>query len=270
MTRSTLVASTRERNRVVEEGLADVYLDVDAGSVGMLDFAKGTEVAIDAAERVRPVLAAWLATEASGGSPPGYVRVPRTPKRGGPAPTGRFGLRGVLLLTARDLQMRASRFASAILGTSVVFTMLFLMTGLTEQFHREPRQLVDALGAEAWVLHEGASGAFTSSATLPASLAQRVTGATAVPVVTARQALDRRRDPDRHRHRRLHRRRARHTRPGVRPAAGGAAARWWSIDTRRHRHRLDRDHRRVGLHRGGADRAHHAAGRDAGRLHGDR
>ena len=189
MTRSTLVASARERNRVVEEGLADVYLDVDAGSVGMLDFAKGSSVAGDAAERVRPVLAAWLEAEASGGSPPGYIRVPRTPQRGGPAPTGRFGIRGVLLLTARDLQMRASRFASAILGTSVVFTMLFLMTGLTEQFHREPRQLVDALGAEAWVLHKGASGAFTSSATLPASLANRVTGAMAVPVVTARQAL---------------------------------------------------------------------------------
>ncbi len=189
MTRSTLVASARERNRVVEEGLADVYLDVDAGSVGMLDFGKGAGVAIDAAERVRPVLAEWLDNEASGGSPPGYIRVPRTPRRGGPAPSGRLGLRGVLLLTARDLQMRASRFASAILGTSVVFTMLFLMTGLTEQFHREPRQLVEALGAEAWMVHAGASGAFTSSATLPASLANRVTGAKASPVVTARQAL---------------------------------------------------------------------------------
>lgn len=97
--------------------------------------------------------------------------------------------RGVLLLTARDLQFRATRFASAILGTAVVFTMVFLMTGVTEQFHREPRQVVDELGSDAWLLRDGASGAFTSSETLPVDIGRRIRGVDVAPLVTARHSI---------------------------------------------------------------------------------
>ena len=97
--------------------------------------------------------------------------------------------RGVLLLTARDLQYRATRFASAILGTAVVFTMVFLMTGVTEQFHREPREVVRVLGSDAWLLREGASGAFTSSETLPTDVARRIRGVEVASLVTARHSI---------------------------------------------------------------------------------
>jgi len=63
------------------------------------------------------------------------------------------------------------------------------MTGLTEQFHREPRDTVAGFGADAWMLREGASGAFTSAATMPVSIAIEVTGATAAPLVLARHSI---------------------------------------------------------------------------------
>jgi putative ABC transport system permease protein len=97
----------------------------------------------------------------------------------------------MLLLTLRDLQYRAVRFLTVVVGTAVVFTLLFLMTGLTEQFHREPRMAVAALGGDAWVVGDGATGVFTSAATLdPALAAEVVTTGRADPIVAARHSLD--------------------------------------------------------------------------------
>lgn len=96
---------------------------------------------------------------------------------------------GVLLLTARDLQFRATRVAAVVVGIAVVLALLFLMTGLTEQFHREPRRTVESFGASAWLLRAGASGAFTSAATMPADTTAAVQGAVATPVVVARHSL---------------------------------------------------------------------------------
>jgi putative ABC transport system permease protein len=96
----------------------------------------------------------------------------------------------VLLLTMRDLQHRAVRFAAVVVGTAVVLALLFLMTGLIEQFHREPAQSVAALGADGWLLRDGVSGAFTSGSTLPADTAEEIQGAKAAPVVVARHSFD--------------------------------------------------------------------------------
>ena len=79
-----------------------------------------------------------------------------------------------------------------------MLTLLFLMTGLTEQFHREPRDTIAALGAERWMVREGASGAFTSAATMPDDSAaavrgrRRVTGASSAGTAstTAARPLD--------------------------------------------------------------------------------
>ena len=94
-----------------------------------------------------------------------------------------------MLLTLRDLQHRAARFAAVVIGVAVVFSLLFLMTGLTEQFHREPRQAVAGFGAEGWLLREGASGAFTSAATMPADTADLLGAPGAAPVVLARHSI---------------------------------------------------------------------------------
>lgn len=110
---------------------------------------------------------------------------PRRARRAG----GRHWHRGILLLTLRDLQMRAVRFASAIIGTAVVFTLLFLMTGLNEQFKREPVEVVSALGSDHWLLGEGESGVFTSAATMPVSVGRDIKGVDAVPMVAARYSI---------------------------------------------------------------------------------
>ncbi len=96
----------------------------------------------------------------------------------------------MLLLTLRDLQHRAIRFAVVILATALVFTLLLLMTALSEQFDREPRATVARLGAEEWILRDGASGAFTSAATLDPALAGSVqTPGPVSPVVIARHSM---------------------------------------------------------------------------------
>jgi putative ABC transport system permease protein len=96
---------------------------------------------------------------------------------------------GALLLTGRDMQYRATRFAAVVLGIAVVLALLFLASGLVEQFHREPRQTVDGFGADAWMLRDGASGAFTSAATMPAGTVALVDGVDAAPIILARHGL---------------------------------------------------------------------------------
>jgi putative ABC transport system permease protein len=74
-------------------------------------------------------------------------------------------------LTLRDLQFRAVRFGIAIVGTALVFAMVLLMAGLSAQFRNEPRTTVEGIGGDRWVIPEGVTGAFTSGAQVPASLA---------------------------------------------------------------------------------------------------
>lgn len=186
MVRSGILASVRDRARVVKEGIADLYLDVAVDGGGSLDFSTAEQIADAGAASTRDVLVGWLAHDGSADG--GYVRtVPARRSVIDPARRSRGG--GVLLLTLRDLQHRAARFAAVVLGVAVVFSLLFLMTGLTEQFHREPKGTVAAFGAEGWLLREGASGAFTSGATMPADTADLVDGAGAQPVVLSRHSL---------------------------------------------------------------------------------
>jgi putative ABC transport system permease protein len=77
----------------------------------------------------------------------------------------------LFLLTLRDLQFRAVRFGIAILGTALVFAMVLLMSGLSAQFRNEPQTTVESIGGDAWVIPEGVTGAFTSGAQVPPTLA---------------------------------------------------------------------------------------------------
>jgi putative ABC transport system permease protein len=72
----------------------------------------------------------------------------------------------VLRLTIRDLNFRATRFAVVTVGVALVLTLLYLMTGLIEQFNKEPFLTTDQLGATHWVIPEGVSGPYTSSSAL--------------------------------------------------------------------------------------------------------
>ncbi len=186
MVRSTLIASVRDRDRVVRERVADLYVDVTIDGGGLLDFGAAEHIAATAESSVRPILRTWARAAGAGD-----VRYVQAAAAGAPVLTDtRWHRRGdaVLLLTLRDLQHRAVRFAAVVAATAVVLALLFLMTGLVEQFHREPKQTAAALGADQWLLREGVSGAFTSAATMPADIAEQISGADAAPVVVARHS----------------------------------------------------------------------------------
>lgn len=52
----------------------------------------------------------------------------------------------------------------------LVLTLLFLMTGLVHQLNTEAHRAVSGIGADHWVVAEGASGPFTSVSVLPVDL----------------------------------------------------------------------------------------------------
>jgi putative ABC transport system permease protein len=74
----------------------------------------------------------------------------------------------------RDLQWRRRRFIIAVLATSLVFGMTLLMTGVNASLYNEGRRIVAALGADAWLVADGASGPFTTSTPIPAAAADQV------------------------------------------------------------------------------------------------
>jgi len=184
--RSMLIASVRDRDRVVRERVADLYVDVSVDGGGLLDFSTAEHIATTAESSVRPVLRRWVRT--TDPEELGYVRTTASTGTLLSAARRRWRGYGMLLLTIRDLQHRAVRFAAVIMGTSVVLALLFLMTGLIEQFHLEPVDTVDALGAEAWLVRDGVSGAFTAASTMPADTATAL-GEGAASVVVARHSI---------------------------------------------------------------------------------
>lgn len=99
------------------------------------------------------------------------------------------GGRLMLLLTLRDLQHRSLRFIVVILLSSLVVSLLFVMTGLVEQFNREPAVTTAAFGASGWVVVDGASGPFTSGSTLAASTVAEIDADVVAPAVVARSSV---------------------------------------------------------------------------------
>jgi predicted acylesterase/phospholipase RssA len=186
LVRASLIASVRDRDRVVRDRVADLYLDVTVDGSGLLDFKAAERIAASAESTTRPIIRRWVRSA----DPKELSYVQTTASAGtvmsDAAPRWRW--LGVILLTIRDLQHRAVRFAAVIAGTAVVLALLFLMTGLIEQFHLEPEETVDALGAESWLLREGVSGAFTAASTMPAETADAL-GDGAAPVVVARHSI---------------------------------------------------------------------------------
>lgn len=186
LVRSSLIASVRDRDRVVRDRVADLYLDVTVDGGGLLDFSAAEHIAASAESTTRPIIRRWVRS-----TDPKELNYVQTTASAGAvlsdvSPRSRWA--GMILLTLRDLQHRAVRFAAVIAGTAVVLALLFLMTGLIEQFHLEPEDTVDALGAESWLLRDGVSGAFTAASTMPADTADAL-GDGAAPVVVARHSI---------------------------------------------------------------------------------
>jgi len=95
----------------------------------------------------------------------------------------------MVLLTFRDLVYRKTRFIVVTLLGAVVFALLFVMTGLVEQFNLEPFDTVEVFGADAWVVPEGISGPFTASSAAPAEAIDAVEATTKSAVVVSRSSV---------------------------------------------------------------------------------
>lgn len=102
----------------------------------------------------------------------------------------------MLLLTFRDLVYRRTRFIVVTILGAVVFALLFVMTGLVNQFNLEPAEAVEQFGADAWVLPEGVSAPFTSVSVMPAAALDAVEAATKAPVVITRSSVAQGDDPE--------------------------------------------------------------------------
>ncbi|MCY7298873.1 MAG: ABC transporter permease [Ilumatobacteraceae bacterium] len=95
----------------------------------------------------------------------------------------------MILLTLRDLVYRKTRFVVVSVLGAVVFALLFVMTGLVEQFNLEPVDTVTTIGADAWVVPEGVSGPFNATSVVPADTIDAVEADTKAAVVTSRSSL---------------------------------------------------------------------------------
>ena len=95
----------------------------------------------------------------------------------------------MILLTFRDLVYRRTRFIVVSVLAAVVFALLFVMTGLVEQFNLEPYDTIDAIDAETWVLPDGVKGPFTAGPAMPISIVDELTADAKNPGVTARSSL---------------------------------------------------------------------------------
>lgn len=95
----------------------------------------------------------------------------------------------MLLLTFRDLVYRRMRFIVVTVLGAVVFALLFVMTGLVEQFNLEPIDTVEAIGADTWVVPEGVSGPFTALSAVSAATIDEVVAENKAAVVTSRSSV---------------------------------------------------------------------------------
>jgi putative ABC transport system permease protein len=93
----------------------------------------------------------------------------------------------MLRVTLRDLQWRRRRFVITIVGTSLVFAMTLLLTGLSNGFRVEANNTVNALGFDGYLAKAGPAGPFIGSPPFPESevdSVERIPGViSAVPLV---------------------------------------------------------------------------------------
>lgn len=83
----------------------------------------------------------------------------------------------MLLLILRDLQYRRWRVGLTTVLMAIVMTLLFIMTGLVNQFNTEPDLATrQAGGSRNWIVAQGTGGPFTSPRPVDAALFQDMPG----------------------------------------------------------------------------------------------
>jgi putative ABC transport system permease protein len=80
----------------------------------------------------------------------------------------------VITATLRDLQWRARRFVVAGLGAAMVFALTLVLAGLESSFSTESGRVVDAIGADTWLVQSGVESVFSTASVVPVSAAAAV------------------------------------------------------------------------------------------------
>lgn len=86
----------------------------------------------------------------------------------------------MLAAALRDLQWRRRRFLIAVVGTSLVFAMTLVLTGLSNGFTVEAEETVEDFQVDTWVVRAGAPGPFLGAAPIPADAVEEVAAAPGV------------------------------------------------------------------------------------------
>jgi hypothetical protein len=98
------------------------------------------------------------------------------------------------LLGTRDVSWRWRRFVIAVAGTSLAFALTLLLSGFREGVDLEIDQTLRQIGADGFVVKEGVHGPFTTTAQVPAELAQEVEQLPGVyqadPMVSVRHTIE--------------------------------------------------------------------------------
>ena len=88
----------------------------------------------------------------------------------------------MVTVTLRDLQWRARRFVVAGLGAAMVFALTLVLAGLEASFSTESGRVVDAVGADSWLVQSGVESVFSTASVVPVSAARAVQGGHADPL----------------------------------------------------------------------------------------
>jgi putative ABC transport system permease protein len=75
----------------------------------------------------------------------------------------------VFRITLQDLRFRARQFSIAVIGAGLLFAMSILLAGMAAGFSVEITKTVDGMGADYWVLAQGAAGRIASLPAFPES-----------------------------------------------------------------------------------------------------
>jgi putative ABC transport system permease protein len=77
-------------------------------------------------------------------------------------------------IALRDLQWRRRRFLIALLATGLVFSLTLLMAATSRGIKGEARHILDAIGADAWLVADGTAGPFTTTTAIESKRADEV------------------------------------------------------------------------------------------------
>lgn len=78
----------------------------------------------------------------------------------------------MITVTLRDLQWRARRFVVAGLGAAMVFALTLVLAGLEASFSTESGRVVDAVGADSWLVQAGVESVFSTASVVPVRAAR--------------------------------------------------------------------------------------------------